>query len=125
MMLFRLDFFDSQGPKPDLSLIPENEGPENLKKLASEFTAQLLGSQKELDDLIQSASQSWKLERMATVDRNLMRLALFEMLFLDPPTKPAIIINEAVEMAKMFGTQDSGAFVNGLLDQIRREKGLN
>jgi N utilization substance protein B len=125
MMLFRLDFFDPQDSKPDLSLIPSNEESESLKGYASELIGELLNSQQKIDELIQSASQSWKISRMATVDRNILRLALFEMLLADPPTKPAIIINEAVEMAKLFGTQDSGAFVNGLLDQIRREKGLS
>lgn len=72
----------------------------------------------EIDARIQSASQHWKMERMASVDRNLLRLAVYEMIFAPQIIKPAIAINEAVDMAKKFGTTESASFVNGLLDQI-------
>ncbi len=76
------------------------------------------GKRTEIDARIQSASQHWKLERMASVDRNLLRLAVYEMIFAPQVIKPAIAINEAVEMAKKFGSTESASFVNGLLDQI-------
>lgn len=82
------------------------------------------GVQKEktrIDAIIQSASSHWKVERMALVDRNLLRLAVFEMKFAGEPLKPNIVINEAIEIAKKFGSTDSSAFVNGLLDQIGKE----
>jgi len=72
----------------------------------------------EIDARISSVSQHWKLDRMASVDRNILRLAIYEMQFSPDPLKPAIVINEAVEMAKKFGTTESAGFVNGLLDQI-------
>lgn len=74
-----------------------------------------------IDSVIQSASSHWKVERMALVDRNLLRLAVFEMKFAGEPLKPNIVINEAIEIAKKFGSTDSSAFVNGLLDQIGKE----
>lgn len=74
-----------------------------------------------IDSVIQSASSHWKVERMALVDRNLLRLAVFEMKFASEPLKPNIVINEAIEIAKKFGSTDSSAFVNGLLDQIGKE----
>jgi N utilization substance protein B len=76
----------------------------------------------ELDAQIQSASKNWRIERMARVDRNLLRLALYELKYEDDvPAKVAI--NEAIEIAKRFGTAESGAFVNGILDRCREELG--
>jgi transcription antitermination protein NusB len=78
--------------------------------------------QAELDALIQKASKNWRLERMARVDRNLLRLALYELKFADDvPAKVAI--NEAIEIAKRFGTGESSAFVNGILDRCKEELG--
>jgi N utilization substance protein B len=74
--------------------------------------------QEELDALIARHSEHWRLERMTVVDRNLLRLAIFELLY-QPEIPPKVVINEAVEMAKKYGTEASGAFVNGILDQIR------
>jgi N utilization substance protein B len=76
----------------------------------------------ELDAQIQGASKNWRLERMARVDRNLLRLALYELKHLeDVPAKVAI--NEAIEIAKRYGTNESSAFVNGILDRCREELG--
>lgn len=73
-----------------------------------------------IDSQIQEASRHWKIDRMASVDRNILRSAVFEMLYSQEPLEPKIVINEAIEIAKVFGTQDSGSFVNGILDQIVR-----
>jgi transcription antitermination protein NusB len=76
----------------------------------------------ELDAQIQSASRNWRLERMARVDRNLLRLALYELKHADDvPAKVAI--NEAIEIAKRYGTNESSAFVNGILDRCKEELG--
>ncbi len=76
----------------------------------------------ELDAQIQGASKNWRLERMARVDRNLIRLALYELKYAeDVPAKVAI--NEAIEIAKRYGTNESSAFVNGILDRCREELG--
>jgi transcription antitermination protein NusB len=78
--------------------------------------------QAELDALIRQHSEHWRLERMAAVDRNLLRLALYELLH--QPTVPAkVVINEAVELAKRYGGEDSGAFINGILDRVRQTVG--
>ena len=70
------------------------------------------------DALIGGAADNWRIERMAVVDRNILRLAVFEMLHLaDAP--PAVVIDEAIEIAKKFGSADSGTFINGILDAIR------
>jgi transcription antitermination protein NusB len=75
-----------------------------------------------LDETIASASDNWRLVRMSLVDRNILRLGVFELGFrLDTP--PRVAINEAVELAKRFGTEDSASFVNGILDRIARDLG--
>jgi N utilization substance protein B len=74
----------------------------------------------ELDRLIQNHAQNWRLSRMAAVDRNIMRLAAFELLSGEDIPGSAII-NEAIELARKFSTQDSAQFVNGILDSIRKE----
>ena len=78
----------------------------------------------EIDDVIQSASRNWRLDRMARVDRNILRLAACELRHApDVPVK--VVINEAVELAKAFGTGESAAFVNGILDRIASTLGRN
>jgi N utilization substance protein B len=75
-----------------------------------------------VDERIVAASQHWRLERMARVDRNVLRIGAFELT--ERPAVPrAVIIDEAVEMAKRFGTAESGAFVNGVLDRIADDCG--
>ena len=73
-----------------------------------------------IDSKIQSSSAHWKVERMATIDRNLLRIAVYEMKFAADPIKENIIINEAIEIAKKYGTSDSASFVNGILDQVSK-----
>lgn len=73
-----------------------------------------------IDKAIQSSSQNWSVSRMAIVDRNILRMSIFEMKFMDSPLKPEIVINEAVDLAKKYGTTDSGGFVNGILNQAAR-----
>jgi N utilization substance protein B len=84
----------------------------------------VLRYQSDLDALIERFSENWSLSRMSGVDRNLMRIAVFELVCCrDIPAK--VSINEAVDIAKKFGTDESGAFINGILDSIRaaRESG--
>ena len=70
-----------------------------------------------IDSLIQASARHWKLDRMATIDRNILRLAVYEMKFASEILKPHMAINEAVEIAKKFSTEDSSGFINGVLDQ--------
>jgi N utilization substance protein B len=72
-----------------------------------------------LDAEIARAATNWRLDRIAAVDRNILRLGAFELIH-DPETPAAVVIDEAVEMARRFGELDSTAFVNGVLDAIKR-----
>ncbi len=74
----------------------------------------------QLDGRITHFAQNWDLKRMAVVDRNVLRLAIYEMLYRED-IPPVVSINEAVDIAKKFSTEDSGKFVNGILDKIKGE----
>ncbi|HXG05373.1 MAG TPA: transcription antitermination factor NusB [Candidatus Binatia bacterium] len=78
-------------------------------------------NQAKADQLIEQYAEHWDLERMAVVDRNLLRLAVHEMLWAGGETPPKVVINEAIEIAKKFGTRESSRFVNGILDRVHRE----
>jgi N utilization substance protein B len=73
----------------------------------------------EIDQLISATSQRWSLDRMPAIDRTILRLATYELLELGTPTK--VVLNEAVELAKTYGTEHSGKFVNGLLDTLAQK----
>jgi N utilization substance protein B len=75
----------------------------------------------EIDGKITAAAENWRLPRMAAVDRNVLRLGAFELLF-SPETPPGVALDEAIEIARRYGSADSPAFVNGVLDRIRKER---
>ena len=108
----------------------EDEGEEPVEPTAPDVVefARLLSrgahdQRGRIDGLISEASINWKIRRMSLVDRNILRLAVFEMVELDDV--PAMVsINEAIELGKRFGTSDSGGFINGILDRIARNLGL-
>lgn len=95
---------------------------EESDRTASEFAALLvrgtLEHQTTIDERIQSVVQNWELGRMAVVDRNVLRLATFELLYRDD-IPPKVSINEAIELGKRFSTQNSGGFINGVLDKVK------
>ena len=78
------------------------------------------GMRSQLDDLIERSSTNWSLDRMPSVDRNLLRLAIYEMLEVDE-VATAVTIDESVELAKAYGTDESSRFVNGLLGRVAHE----
>ena len=82
----------------------------------------ILGKQGELDLVIEKAAPEWPIDRISPVDRNILRLGLYELLFADRGEVPAkVAINEAIELAKTFGGESSGKFVNGVLGTIYKE----
>jgi N utilization substance protein B len=74
----------------------------------------------EIDAIVQRASRNWRIDRMARVDRNVLRLATYELAYV-PEVPAKVVINEAIEVAKRFGAGESPAFVNGILDRIAQE----
>ena len=90
-----------------------------VESFARELFEGAVNRREELDRLVREHSENWRLERLAAVDRSVLRLALFELLH-HPETPPAAVINEALEIARRFSGEDSVEFVNGVLDGIRR-----
>ena len=87
------------------------------REFARELARKTIEHLPSVDEIIAGSSKNWRLDRMARVDRNILRLAACELkYFLDVPVK--VVINEAVELAKRFGTAESPAFVNGILDRV-------
>jgi len=116
-VLYHLEFTPGD-PNEEFGLICKNF---NSSALIIPFSRQLvLGvweKKNELDRLISLSSKNWRLERMSRIDRNILRLGVYEIFFLrDIP--PKVSIDEAVELAKKFGADDSGPFINGILDNI-------
>jgi N utilization substance protein B len=80
----------------------------------------VVGRLGEIDDKLTAAAENWRLPRMAATDRNVLRLGVCEMMDTWSDTPPAVVMNEAIELARRFGSADSPAFVNGVLDRIYR-----
>ena len=87
--------------------------------LAEALVRGVAENRRAVDDTIERISTNWRLDRMAKVDRNVLRLAVYELLRTDVPVK--VVINEAIELGKKFGSESSGAFVNGVLDRVAAE----
>ncbi|WP_224370800.1 transcription antitermination factor NusB [Hyalangium versicolor] len=86
-------------------------------KFAQELVDGVRTNQAEIDQLIEKHSHNWRLDRMSRIDRNVLRLGVFELKY-RPDIPKKVSINEAVELGKNFGTEESSAFVNGLLDRV-------
>jgi transcription antitermination factor NusB len=100
----------------------EPDEPE-VHAFAGKLVRGTIAHREEIDAIIIAAAQNWHLRRMAIVDRNILRMAVYEMLYADDiPAK--VSINEAIEMGKRYSTQQSGSFINGILDRIRRERDI-
>jgi N utilization substance protein B len=98
---------------------------ENLDKQAVEYSkkisAEAFKHLERIDEVVQAYAANWELKRMAALDRNILRLAAYELIYeLDTPE--TVIINEAVEIAKAYSTDDSGKFVNGILDKLKSQR---
>lgn len=93
----------------------ENPPSDEFSKILAEGTWK---NRQAIDALIEKNSKNWVLTRINPLDISLLRLAIFEMKFLDPPTKKPIAINESLEIAKKFSTEKSAPFINGILNSI-------
>ena len=97
------------------------EGPPEGRAYGDELVRGVMAKRDELDAAVRSANPNWRVERMAKVDRNVLRVATLELVHLGVPSQVAI--DEAIELAKRFGTAESSAFVNGTLDKLARAHG--
>ncbi len=122
-ILFQLDI---RKEKPSAAVLKhfwaEYKTDEEIRNFAEEIVKGTYKHLSKINDLIHQCAKNWSLDRMAVVDRNVLRMAIYEILYrIDIPT--SVTINEAIEIAKKFGTDESGAFVNGILDRVARLTG--
>jgi N utilization substance protein B len=95
---------------------------ERSLEYARTLVAGVVEHREHLDEVIRRQAENWRLERMPTIDRGILRLAVYEMIFEDSVPK-VVVVDEAIELAKKFGSESSGRFVNGLLDGILQADG--
>jgi len=116
-VLFSLEF-SKIDPEESFNLICSNFGfSEGITDFSKELVLGVCFHLEEMDGLIDKASKNWRLERIGSVDRAILRLSIYEFLYReDIPYK--VSINEAVDLGKKFGSKDSGAFINGILDNV-------
>jgi len=115
--LYQYDLLKDKSADPDMFLADEH-GRDDVAAFARQLVDGCRSHWDELNQAIVDASEHWELRRMPVVDRNILRVGVYELLHCpDIPAK--VVINEAIELAKNFGGKDSGSFVNGLLDKIR------
>jgi N utilization substance protein B len=118
-ILFQTEFAPQISYQAFLDVFEQSVDPEIIN-YADLLVTGVQANKAAIDSKIQASSSHWKVDRMATIDRNLLRIAVYEMKFASELIKENIAINEAVEIAKKFGTTDSAGFVNGLLDQVSK-----
>jgi transcription antitermination protein NusB len=106
-------FFDLQWPD-------RQPPPEALRAFAASLARDTVARLGEIDELIAGAAQNWRPERMAVLDRLVLRMAICELLRHSPEAPPPVVINEAIELARTFSTEDAVKFINGMLDAIKR-----
>ncbi len=111
-MLYSMDLKDSW---------EEGDLEDHMDGYVGQVVSGVRSKKEEIDSIIGKYSKDWPLERMAVVDRNILRLAVYEMLHV-PDVPPKVAINEAVELAKRYGDRDSYRFINGILDRILKEE---
>jgi N utilization substance protein B len=97
-------------------LSPNEEKDEFLEGLVSG----VLDHSQEIDRLIERFSENWRLDRMSIIDRNILRMATFELIYCED-IPPKVTLNEAIDLGKEYGSDESGSFINGILDRIDKE----
>jgi len=116
-VLFHLEFCPGN-PERGFALVCNSlQPPAGVIDFSKKLVLGTWENRESLDRIIGKASLNWRLERMSRVDRNILRMGVFEILHLEE-IPPKVSIDEAVEMGKKFGTEESGAFINGILDKI-------
>ena len=121
-ILYRLEF-DNRQPEETLSQYWENKKTNQATREYSTWLVNgIISHHKKIDTIIQNASEHWRLSRMAIIDRNILRMAVFELLY-EENIEPAVVINEAIEIAKAYSGDEAATFVNGVLDAIRKKLG--
>ena len=117
-MLFQWDMSRQDPAKLEAKFWRAAKAADNTRAFANKLFEGAAKAADELDALIVQHAQNWRLERMAIIDRAVLRLAIYELRIKETP--PKVVLNEAVDLAKKFSSEDAGAFVNGILDAVNR-----
>jgi len=112
--------FIELGPDPIDSLLADCN-PGEQREFIEEIYRGTLENKREIDELISSFAVGWKVDRLAFLDRNILRMAIYELLFYEE-TPPEVVMNEAIELSKEYGTDNAPKFINGILDRVWREE---
>lgn len=115
-MLFQWDMSQQDLIKLEAKFWRSAKAADQTRAFANQLFEGAAKDRAALDEIIQKHCENWRFERLAAIDRAILRLAIHEMSASDTPAK--VVLNEAVEMAKKFSSEDSGAFVNGVLDSV-------
>ena len=102
--------------------LERNSSQEDVANFMKELVVSLIDKMEEIDEIIQKFSDHWILDRMTVIDRNILRMGACELLF-NFSTPPKVVINEAIDIAKKYGNEDSPEFINGVLDKVYNEIG--
>jgi transcription antitermination factor NusB len=116
--LYEIDLSPDEANDAAPLLVPGTELPAAAERFALELVLGVRQHLEVIDLRIREASENWELRRMPVIDRNILRLAVFELLYRDD-IPPKVSINEAIELGKRYSTERSGAFINGILDHIK------
>ena len=119
-MLFQWEMSPQDFRKLELKFWKSAKSAEDTEKFANELFEGAARRKKQLDAVIKEHCENWRFERLAAIDRAILRLAIHELLLEKTPHK--VIINEAVDLAKKFSGEDSGSFVNGILDAAHKAR---
>lgn len=117
-MLFQWDMSQQEPSKLEAKFWKAAKGAQEVRSFANQLFEGASHDATNLDELISKHAANWRLDRISAIDRAILRLALHELRATDTP--PKIVINEAVDLAKKFSTDDAGRFVNGILDTYRK-----
>ncbi|MCH7779735.1 MAG: transcription antitermination factor NusB [Acidobacteria bacterium] len=119
-MLFQIDLIGVEPAEVYAQFWDEHDTEDDVRAFSQELVDGVCTAREQLDARITKIAERWRIERMAVVDRNVLRMALYEM-NRQPQTPIAVVIDEAIEVARRFGSEESAKFVNGVLDALRRD----
>ncbi|MDD8015152.1 MAG: transcription antitermination factor NusB [Acidobacteriota bacterium] len=119
-ILFQLEFNSSDADRLARQYWDIQKAAGDVKEYGSWIVQGIRANSREIDDVIQRASENWRIARMAAVDRNILRIAVFELLK-EKTLAPAIVINEAIEIAKKYSGDEAAVFINGVLDAVHKK----
>jgi len=119
-ILFQLEFNYSRPEKISDGYWKSRKISKEVEEYSRWLVNGITSNQEKIDSIIQSVSKHWRISRMAIIDRNILRMAVFELLY-EESLAPAIVINEAIEIAKKYSDDQAAGFVNGILDAVKKK----